>query len=271
MIANELSLALAAGLGIVMATSPFGCVIVWRRMAFFGEMIAHTALLGIGLGLIAGIEPIIGIILTCMIAVLLISWTSYLPADTMLGVISHITLAFGLLLLATQANGEHEGTHDHTQDVLFGNILDLTWLDIAVIYGVNIAALIGLALIWRPLLLLIVSRQIAQAENISAQKINLAFMLLLTLVVAVGMQITGAFLIIALTIIPAATARGLAQTPTQMVTLALISGALSTILGLSASFMFSSPPGATIITIAAALFALSLLAQTLSNIRPRKI
>ena len=261
---EDLWLALVAGLGLVLATSPFGCVIVWRRMAFFGEMIAHTALLGAALGLIIGIEPIIGIILVCFVAALMMMRTSYLPADTMLGVISHIMLAFGLLLLA--------GNDEHVHEVLFGDILSLTWLDVAIIYGVNLAALIGLALIWRPLLLLLVSEEIARAENINVNAINLAFMLLFVLVVAIGMQITGVFLIVALTIIPAAAARGFAKTPTQMAGYAIIFGIFCVICGLSSSFIFTTPPGATIITFAAVVFVLSLAVQTLtSKVRPRKI
>ncbi len=263
MIADQLWLALIAGAGIVIATSPFGCVIVWRRMAFFGEMIAHTALLGIALGLIIGIEPIIGIVLVCFVAVLMMLKTSYLPADTMLGVISHIMLAFGLLLLA--------GDDEHAYEVLFGDILNLTWFDVAIIYGVNITALIGLMMVWRPLLLLIVSEDIAQAENIKAPMINLIFMLLFVLIAAVGIQITGVFLIVALTIIPAATARGFAKTPLQMAAFATIFGMFCIICGLVSSFLFTTPPGATIITIAAVIFALSLAAQTLtSKVQPRK-
>ena len=93
--------ALLAGLGLALVAGPLGCFLVWRRMAYFGETLSHAALLGIALGLLLEFDRILGILLVCgasSILLVLLQQQQRLAIDTLLGIIAHGTLAFGLAL-----------------------------------------------------------------------------------------------------------------------------------------------------------------------------
>ena len=98
-----LARALVAGLGIAVTMGPLGTFIVWRRMAYFGDTLAHSALLGVALGLLIGIDPVIGIVAVCIVLALVLvalRRRQRLADDTLLGILSHGSLAFGLIAIA---------------------------------------------------------------------------------------------------------------------------------------------------------------------------
>jgi zinc transport system permease protein len=95
--------ALAAGLLVALITGPLGCFVVWRRMAYFGDTLAHSALLGISLGLLMDLNLQFAVIIACLaIALLLVQMESrhHLATDTILGILAHSSLAFGLVILS---------------------------------------------------------------------------------------------------------------------------------------------------------------------------
>ncbi len=94
--------ALAAGIGVALVTGPLGCFVVWRRMAYFGATLSHSALLGIALALLLGFDPVVGIIVQSLIvvpALILLERHSALSSDTHLGILAHGTLAVGLVII----------------------------------------------------------------------------------------------------------------------------------------------------------------------------
>jgi zinc transport system permease protein len=261
MIDDFLWRALAGGLGVALVAGPLGCFIVWRRMAYFGDSLAHSALLGIAIGILLGIDATLGIIAAAVALALLLVLLQHqqrLASDTLLGIMAHSGLALGLVVLSF-----FEGLRIDLLSYLFGDVLAVDGVDLLWIYGGGVLALAGLALIWRPLLAITIHEDLARAEGVPVLAVRLAFVLLIAIVIAISMKIVGILLITSLLIIPAATARGFARTPEQMALLAVLAGVLSVVLGLFGSLQWDTPSGPSVVVAAMVLFALALLGDLL--------
>ncbi|TPF74415.1 zinc ABC transporter permease subunit ZnuB [Brucella gallinifaecis] len=249
--------ALIAGIGLAITTGPLGCFIIWRRMAYFGDTMAHSALLGVALALILDINLMIGVfaVAVAISAILLLLQKRHsLSADSLLGILSHATLSLGLVIVAFMT-----WVRVDLLSFLFGDLLAVSRLDIAFVYGGGILVLALLAWLWRPLLAATLSEDIAQAEGLNPALSRIIFMLLLAIVIAISMKIVGILLITSLLIIPAATARRFASTPEQMAIIASVIGVFGVIGGLYGSVEFDTPSGPSIVVATLAIFILSLL------------
>jgi zinc transport system permease protein len=249
--------ALVGGIGVALVAGPLGCFIVWRRMAYFGDTMAHAALLGVALALLLEIHITLGVFAIAAavaFALLLLQRQHALPTDALLGILSHSTLALGLVMVAFMA-----WVRIDLLSYLFGDLLAVSRLDIALIYGGGAAVLAILAAVWRPLLAGTVSEELAAAEALHPERARLIFMLLMAGVIAIAMKIVGILLITSLLVIPAATARRFAAGPEQMALLAAVTGALAVGLGLFGSLEFDTPSGPSVVVAALALFLVSLV------------
>ena len=249
--------AFVAGVGVALIAGPLGCVMVWRRMAYFGATLAHSALLGIAFGLLLEINLNIGVIVVAVVVALLIAALQRqkgLSTDALLGILAHTSLALGLVAISFL-----ETVRIDLFAVLFGDILAVSLGDLVWIYAGGLAGLAVLAFIWRSLLATIVHEELAQVEGVPVTRVRLAFMILIALVIAVAMKIVGILLIISLLIIPAATARRFSNTPEVMALLAALIGVGAVAAGLSSSLQWDTPAGPSIVSATAVLFFLSLL------------
>lgn len=246
--------ALIAGIGVALITGPLGCLVVWRRMAFFGDSLAHSSLLGIALGVALELSPHIMVpIITLAVCIGLVSLKrgSHLPSDTALGIIAHSTLALGIVMISLIGSYEIS-----VMNVLLGDILSVSKMDLFIIYGGGTVILFVLLRYWRALLAATVSRDIAIAEGLKPQRTEWIFMLMIALVVAIALKLVGALLITAMLIIPAATARRFSSTPEMMAIAASVIGVISVLAGLYSSLQLDTPTGPSIILIAAIIFGL---------------
>ncbi|SPJ26000.1 metal ABC transporter permease [Palleronia abyssalis] len=243
-----------AGIGTALAAAPLGCFVVWRRMAYFGDATAHAAILGVALSLALSLPVFAGALVVALVmatAVSLISGRGY-AMDTLLGVMAHSALAIGLVGVSFLSNVRID-----IMAYLFGDILSVSRVDLAVIWG---GALLVLALIgwrWSALLTATLNPDLARAAGVDPKREQLVLTLALALVVAVAIKVVGVLLITALLIIPAATIRPFATTPERMGILAALVGMASAFGGLRASYSFDAPTGPTIVCVAALLFLLS--------------
>ncbi len=246
--------ALLGGLGVALAAGPLGVFIVWRRMAYFGDTLAHSGLLGVVFGVILRMDPQLGVILTCLLvalALVLLQRQRGLATDTLLGILAHATLSLGLVALAFL-----ETVRVDLVGYLFGDILAISITDLYRIWGGGLLALSVLALLWRPLLAITVHEELAQVEGVAVFPIRLAFMLLIAIVIATAMKVVGILLITSLLIIPAAAARRFAHSPEGMAALASLFGSTAVGLGLWASLRWDTPAGPSVVVAATALFTL---------------
>ena len=247
--------ALIGGFGVAAVAGPLGALVVWRRMAFFGATLSHSALLGVALGFLLGINLYVGIFAVCaVVAVLLVTLArpTGLSNDTLLGILAHASLAFGLIALSFMENQRID-----LMSYLFGDVLAMTVFDITLIYIGSAAVAAGLAVLWRPLLAATVDEELAMVEGIPVKAVNLGFMLLLAVIVALAMKVVGILLVTSLIIIPAAAARRLSATPEQMAALAAGGGCIAVAGGLWGSMQFDTPSGPSIVAAAFLLFVLA--------------
>jgi len=256
---------LMAGVLLALVAGPLGSFVVWRRMAFFGDTLAHGALLGITFGVLTDINLTLALVLgSVLLALLLLPLQnrSRLSSDTLLGIVSHSTLAIGLVTLSLA-----QGIRVDLIGYLFGDLLAVERIDVLWILLAAILIAVLLFWQWRALLAITVSQELAAIDGHPVQRLNLMLILLLALLVALAMKVVGILLVSALLIIPPAAARSLARTPEQMVFLASATGVISVLLGLWASFRFDTPAGPSVVVAATALFAFSLVLQSLRDAR----
>ncbi|MDX2478708.1 MAG: iron chelate uptake ABC transporter family permease subunit [Desulfuromusa sp.] len=257
MIDNFLLRALLGGLGVALVAGPFGSFVVWRRLAYFGDTLAHSALLGVALGFILHINLTLGIIVICQLLAILLFLSQrqrQLASDTMLGIFAHGALSLGLVALAFMKDVRID-----LVAYLFGDILAISNSDLGWIFAGGGAALAGLLWLWKPLLAITIHEDLARIEGIPVDRINWMFLGLIALIVAVMMKVVGMLLVTALLIIPAATARRFAGTPEVMALLASLIGCLAVCAGLYGSFQWDTPTGPTIVVAACLIFIVGLL------------
>ncbi|MBF0422902.1 MAG: zinc ABC transporter permease subunit ZnuB [Magnetococcales bacterium] len=248
-----------AGVGMALVSGPLGCFVVWRRMAYFGDTMAHGALLGVAMGMMFHINLTLGVVLvSSLIALilLLLRRQHALGSDTLLGILSHSALSLGLVVLGFMSQIRID-----LLGYLFGDILAVSPIDILGIYLGDALVLTILAKLWHPLLLMTVHEDIARAEGVAVDRIQLIFMLLIALVIAMTMKVVGVLLVTSMLIIPAATARNLAHSPEAMALLGSVNGMLAVSLGLAASYHWDTPAGPAIVVAAMTLFIISLPAS----------
>ncbi len=250
--------ALLAGFAIVLITGPLGSFVLWRRMAYFGDTLSHSAILGVALGFLLAININLGILIsTVLVAGLLIisQRQKKIGSDTILGILAHSALSLGLILISFI-----EGIRIDINAWLFGDILSVSWQDLGLI-AVGVVLILGLLIfIWKPLLSLSIHEELARVEGVNIGLISTVYTLLIAVLVAIAMKVIGALLITSLLIIPAAAARAFSRTPEQMALNAVIVGMIAVVIGLSASYLWGTPAGPSIVVGASGLFLLSLVA-----------
>ena len=244
--------AFLVGAAIALAAGPLGCLVVWRRMAYFGDTIAHGALPGVALGLVLGLDPVFGALAAAIVVallVLLFRRGRRLPNDAILGMLSHSALSIGLIALAFM-----QGVRVDLTALLFGDVLAASWMDVgaAALGSAVVLGILGFA--WRGLVAASVDEDLARAEGVRVDGLAILFMLLVAATVALAMEVVGVLLVTALIVIPAMAARRFARSPEGMAMLAPLVGVAAVTLGLGLSFAFDTPSGPSIVAAAFGLF-----------------
>lgn len=253
-----------AGLMMVSISAPMGCLMVWQRLAFLSDTLGHVAVLGVGLGLLFQVHPMIGVLVVVLLIVFSLSQVASFNnafSETTLAIISYAGLAGGLVLLGVLPSNSVS-----LEAILFGDLLATTRSDLLMILATTVLLLALLARHWRAFVALSVSREIAQAEGISVRKQQLLMYTMLALLVAVLMKVVGVLLIAAMLVIPAASARLLSRNPEQMVLFSALFGVLSLAGGLLGSFQLDWQTGPSIVLSATTLLLATLLISRQLNL-----
>ncbi|WP_101069014.1 metal ABC transporter permease [Roseovarius salinarum] len=251
------------GMGTALAAAPLGCFVVWRRMAYFGDATAHAAILGVALSLAVELPIFAGAMVIALVmaaAVTLLSGRGY-AMDTLLGVMAHSALAFGLVAVSFLS-----GIQLDLMAYLFGDILAVSRGDLAVIWGGAALVVALVAWRWSALLTATLNPDLARAAGIDPRREAMVLTLALAVVVAVAIKVVGVLLITAMLIIPAATARPFARTPEAMALVAAGIAVAGAWTGLQASYHLDTPTGPTIVCVIAILFAASTLLTRLRGV-----
>ncbi len=249
--------ALGAGLLVAMITGPMGCFVIWQRMAYFGDTLAHSALLGIALSLLLAIDTGLTVLVGAICIALLLAWmetSRQLPLDTVLGMVAHVTLAAGVILLGLTQQGQIDWLA-----YLFGDLLAVSWrqvLQTALLGGVVLALVCAC---WSKFVALAVDSDLAQAEGLAVKRYQTVLLVLMAITATTAMQVVGVLLVTALLIIPAAAARHIAKTPAQMALFASFIGCLGVLAGVAASYYADIAAGPAIVVASFCLYLLTSL------------
>ena len=248
--------ALVAGIGVAIVTGPLGCFVVWRRLSYFGDTLAHSALLGVTMAYSFQFNIAISVFLiSSLIALILIKLQkrTNLPGDALLGLLAHSSLAVGLVVI-----GFLTFIRFDIMGLLFGDILAVNVTDLLIIWFGGGLILLFLKIIWKPLFASTVNYELAEAEGLNPDRAKAIFTILMAALIAISIKMVGLLLITGMLIIPAAMARNLSDSPFKMVLFSIIGGLLSVLIGLFSSLEFNTPSGPSIIAAALFLFILSL-------------
>ena len=249
--------ALLAGIGVALVTGPLGCFVVWRRLSYFGDTLAHSALLGVTLAYSLEFNIALSVfIISALIALILINLQkrTNLPGDALLGLLAHSSLAVGLVVI-----GFLSFIRFDIMGLLFGDILAVNVNDIMIIWIGGAIILLVLKLIWKSLFASTVNYELAEAEGLDPDKAKAIFTILMAAIIAISIKMVGLLLITGMLIIPAAMARNISNSPKQMILFSVFGGLLSVVIGLFTSLEFNTASGPSIIAASLFLFILSLL------------
>ena len=251
--------ALAAGLSLALVAGPLGSFIVWRRMSYFGDTLAHSALLGIAIGLLTNANPQLSIIVSCLFFAFILTVLDRSPkvsTDTLLGILAHSSLALGIVVLALA-----DSVRVNLEAYLFGALLTISESDLVWIVVVALGVGGVLLRFWNEFVAITVHPDIAEIEGTRVDRFNILLVLLIALTIAVSMKIVGVLLITSLLVIPAAAARLLSATPEQMAVRASLIGCVAVVIGLFGAFVVDVPVGPSIVVCATAIFLVLTLAR----------
>jgi zinc/manganese transport system permease protein len=233
-----------------------GSFAVLRQLSFFSDALGHSALLGISLGILLGVNPTLVLIPFAVLFALLVNQLvarSGLPADALLNIVYSTSLAFAVValnLVETYRGG--------IQQLLFGDILGISWSDLTVIAVLFLGALAYLAFSLRAQVLLTLNSDLAGAFGVGANRHRLIFIVLLAVVVAVSIKAVGVLLISAFVVIPACAGRLVSR---HFPVYALVSAGLGggcALLGLLGSGLTNLPSGPCVVIVQFAGFLLAL-------------
>lgn len=242
-------------LGLVSAVAGFFVVI--KRLSFIGAGISHSAFGGIALGLVTGLNPLGTAGVFAVLMALFLAWVSRrggLSEDTAIGIFFSGAMAFGVALLSLG-----QGYYGDAMSYLFGNILAVSSTDLWLLAGAGALVLFFLLGTFKALLCLCFDEELALASGLPVELLYYGLMVAVALTVVVAAQTVGIVLASALLVTPAATGYQLAKGYKGMMGIAIVSGLLSSFLGLWLSYQYGLASGAAIVLCATAIFFLSFL------------
>lgn len=256
-------MALAAIALIAPAMALMGTMAVSGQMAFFSDALGHSALTGVGIGILMGLSNQLpamlafGIIWAIML--ILVKQRGGASADTVISVFSSTTMALGLLIMASGGGlARYEG-------LLVGDVLSVAGGDLWMLMGMLAAVLAAWALMYNKMQLTSVNADWARSRGVNTRAVECAFAALMAAVVMLSIQWIGTLLINSLLILPAAASRNLARTSRQYALWAVALGLISGVTGLILSFYLNTSAGAAIVMCAAALYFLTLCARVIAR------
>lgn len=243
---------------LVFLTAPLGCLMLWRRMSFFADTMAHGTLLGVAIAAALQLPLWFGVtgIALLLVGVLWGLHDQRLPNDALLALCSATLLCSGLLFIQ-----QIPSLRPELLSYLFGDLLSIGWTELPIFAGVILFAVGILYLSWQNQIQVAIDPDIAHSEGVKVDWQRLIFMLLLALFTVLALRAVGSFLMGALLIIPALTARLLAHSPKQMVLWAFVFAQFGISIGLWSSAALDVATGLSIVLCMAITFIVLFVIQ----------
>lgn len=247
---------------ITISCSLLGVFVLWKKLAYFGDGLSHSILLGFILGTLFDANQIIVLVLFSLFfaaLVTLITKNNYFSKDTAIAISAYFCIALALILI----NDPNHHNHIDFESYITGDITNIANQEIYSFLIIAIFSIFYAILSFRKLLLININQDFAKIENINSKLWNLSFLILLSLVISFSIRITGVFLMTALLILPAAIARIFSFSPKQMMFLSLFIGIITAIFSYNISNIYSFSITPTLIAIFCFIFIFSIITKKL--------
>ena len=243
---------LITALMVGFASGYIGSLMVLKKMALVGDALSHVALPGLALGIVFKFEPYIGAFAFLFVSAIL-TWklerSTKLSFEAIVGTLFTLSLAIGILLIP----------EIDLLEALFGDITQVTFIDTVIAILVSILTVLVTRSIYRKVVLSMMSEELASSSGIDVSKVNLIYILMVSLVVAIGIKIVGTLLVGAMVIVPAATAKNVATNLTRYAWTSALFGLLSTFIGVVFSFFTILPAGPLVVITGTVIFVTTVL------------
>jgi len=255
--------ALLAGAMLALLLSILGIFVTIRRMAFFGDGIAHASLAGIAIAMLVGVSPL-PVALAWAAAVAMAVWwlerSTRLSSDTLIGILFTASMALGVVLMSFS-----NGYQPELVSFLFGSILSVRPIDLTYMLAIGAVILAWLLLSFRHLTYMSLSEDQAVVNGIPVRLQTVILYIALALATVLGVKMLGIILVSALLILPPAASRLLSSNFRGHVIMSVIMSELMMLLGLAISYLYDLPSGATIILTGTTIFVLAAMTGRLKG------
>lgn len=248
---NNILFLLLIGALVGASSGYLGSFMVLKRMSLVGDALSHVALPGIAIALAFGVNPMLGAFLALVIAIVGVWYLGEKSegyTESLVGIFFTTSLAIGILITP----------EPEVFEALFGDIDKVTRLDDLFIILGSILIFVVIKLISKKLMLGIVSEDLAKSQKINISKINLVYLLMVGLVVALGVKFLGTLLTGALVIIPAVTAKNIAKSIRSYHLLSIATGVIASVVGIFIAGFYDLPTGPIVILVGIAMYILSI-------------
>jgi len=252
---SVLSLTIAVFVGL--SAGYLGSLMVLKRMALVGDALSHVALPGIALGILFNFNPFMGafvFLFGCALIVWHVERITRLSLETIVGAMFTLALAVGILIIP----------EPDLLEALFGDITKVTLAETIVAVVVAVFAVLLTRAIYKRMVLGMISEELAVSSGVNISRMNLLYLLLVSLVVAIGIRIAGSLLVGFLVIVPAATAKNMSSNLFRYSVLSSVFGIISASSGVLLSGYLELPPGPLVVLSGIAIFVATILAKWVS-------
>jgi len=254
-----LMFSLLIGIFVGFSAGYLGSIMVLEKMALVGDALSHVALPGLALGILFNFNPFIGAF-AFLFGSAVIIWhlgrVTKLPFETLVGALFTLALAVGILIIPAP----------DLLEALFGDITKVNLLDTIVAVTLSITAMFLTRIIYKKIVLGMISEELAVSHGISIARINLLYLLLVSFIVAIGIRIVGTLLVGFLVLVPAATAKIASSNLSRYAILSSIFGAISSFLGVLLSSYSNLHPGPLVVLSGFTIFLTVMLAKSFSKV-----
>jgi ABC-type Mn2+/Zn2+ transport system permease subunit len=253
-VTEALVLSLLIGISVGVSAGYLGSLMVLEKMALVGDALSHVALPGLALGILFNFNPFFGafaFLFASAVVIWYLGRVTKLPFETIVGAMFTFALAVGILIIPEV----------DLLEALFGDITKVTILETVVAVVISVMAVLLTKMIYRKLVLGMISEELAISKGIDVSKTNLLYLLLVSLVVAVGIKIVGTLLVGFLVIVPAAAAKNVSVDLSKYAVLSATFGTVSTCSGILFSSYLNLQTGPLVVFSGIIVFLATVLAK----------
>lgn len=261
--AFEILASLVVGAFVGPTAGYLGSIMVSKRMSLVGDALSHVALPGLALGILFQFNPFLGafaFLSVVMLATWYIQKSTTIPIDAIIGVLFVLALAIGILITPEA----------ELLDALFGDIANVTYLDAAITATVATVTAFVARMIYRKMMLSMISRDLAISSGINVELVNLIYLMLVATVVAIGIKEVGTLLVGAVVIVPAAAANYVSSSLRQYAIFSSAFGGISAISGIAISATVNFPSGPLVVVAGVIIFLASFALKNLKRFTDKR-